>query len=76
MSTPYSAEDFATAAKFPEARHDKRLVLAALRIAAAVMRRGTIEAVLSDWLPDEGETFTCSKLVAAIRKALTENGNG
>lgn len=62
MPEQFTSADYATAAEFPEARHDRKLIVAALRIASNVMRPGLIE---------EACGYSCAPAAAAIRKALT-----
>lgn len=85
MSTPYSAEDFATLAGFFDGpgsmtvgELDRRAAAMALRIAAAVMKPGVMEGAMSDRARKHQtgwEDYPSSDdLATAIRKALTENG--
>ncbi len=63
----YTAEDFERAAKYLDS--DDALVLAALRIAANVMRPGVIEGIMRDWHgPGEAARLNEAQL---IRTALT-----
>lgn len=57
----YTEDDFRTALHYPEARHDKKLISDALRIAVNVMQPGVIEDAMM------GNALTRAE---SIRKAL------